>query len=144
MDTRMTALERGRGAGQHEPPRRTTPDSITGLGENEFFVFGSNLAGRHGAGAARLAREKFGALYGIGEGLTGRCYAFPTLDEHLGRRDMAALARARDRFFETALALPEKTFLLTKVGCGLAGYPEDDMAALFADAPPNVAKPEGW
>lgn len=123
---------------------RHTPGNITGLANGEVFVFGSNLAGRHGAGAAKLAHDKFGAVYGVGEGLRGRSYAFPTLDENLRKLSRSSLALSRDLFFDTATHEPHLTFLLTKVGCGLAGYPEQDMAALFADAPANVIKPEGW
>ena len=124
--------------------RRTTPEVITELAYGEIFVFGSNLAGRHGAGAARLAAQKFGAVYGVGEGLTGRSYAFPTLTAQLRRRTPAALARSAATFLGTARQHPELTFLLTKVGCGLAGYDEQDMAALFKNAPPNVVRPPGW
>jgi hypothetical protein len=118
--------------------------AITRLQPGEIFVFGSNLAGRHGAGAALQAHLLFGAEYGIGEGLTGRCYAFPTLDRWLRTRSYRSLRESRDRLYATARALPDKTFLLTKVGCGLAGYPEETMKALFARCPANIVKPEGW
>ena len=117
---------------------------ITELKPNEIFVFGSNLAGRHGAGAARQAREQFGAPMGVGEGLTGRSYAFPTLDENLNRRSMKDLRESRARLYFTCEENPELTFLLTKVGCGLAGYPEADMRALFVNAPANLILPEDW
>jgi hypothetical protein len=117
---------------------------ITELRPREIFVFGSNLAGRHGAGAALQARTQFGAEYGIGEGLTGRCYAYPTLDARLRKRSLKSLAASRDKLFATARALPEYTFLLTKVGCGLAGYPEEEMKLLFKLSPENIVKPAGW
>lgn len=123
---------------------RTTPENIVVLAPGEVFVFGSNLAGRHGSGAARTARELFGAQYGKGEGLTGRCYAFPTLGTMLQRRTLPALRKSRDRFFGVALLHPELTFLLTRVGTGLAGYEEKVMITLFADSPASVVKPEGW
>ena len=123
---------------------RYTPDNITDLKPDELFCFGSNTAGRHGAGAARYAMLKFGAKYGVGEGITGQSYAFPTLTASLGHRTQAELEHSRDLFFSCALANPEKTFLLTKVGCGLAGYKESTMADLFMFAPTNVIKPEGW
>ena len=128
---------------------RVTPEDITELAGNEVFVFGSNLPGIHGAGAARTARERFGAVNGVGEGLTGACYAFPTVSGPAGLPETRQLSRerleeARDRFYQTARELPDFTFLLTKVGCGLAGYPEEDMASLFTDSPVNVVKPAGW
>lgn len=118
--------------------------NIETLEPNQIFVFGSNLAGNHLGGAAKTANELFGAEDGIGEGLSGQTYAFPTLERDLHQRGYRALESARDRLFATARALPEKTFLLTKVGCGIAGYPEDDMKALFTDAPINLIKPKGW
>ena len=120
------------------------PELIEDLKPNEFFVFGANLAGNHAGGAAKQASESFGAEDGIGEGLTGQCYAFPTLERDMNKRGYRALEAARDRLNATARALPEKTFLLTRVGCGIAGYPEEKMKALFTDAPNNIVKPKGW
>lgn len=94
---------------------------IEELQPNEIFVFGSNLAGQHAGGAAKQAREQFGAEMGIGEGLSGQTYAFPTLERGLYRRGIRGLEAARDRLYATARALPEKTFLLTPVGTGIAG-----------------------
>jgi len=128
---------------------RVTPDNITELGENEVFVFGSNLLGIHGAGAARTAYEKFGAKWGVGEGLTGRCYAFPTVARPSGAPAVRQLERARlegsrDKLFSVAREHPELVFLLTRVGCGLAGYDEAEMAILFWDSPVNIIRPAGW
>jgi hypothetical protein len=117
---------------------------ITHLKPNEIFVFGSNLGGRHAGGAARLAAERFGAEEGVGEGLTGQSYAFPTLTTSFEMVSPRALEASRDRFFATARAHPEKTFLLTKVGCGIAGFSEDQIRPLFQNAPENVVLPEGW
>lgn len=117
---------------------------IMELKPDEIFVFGSNLKGMHTGGAALQAAQDFGAENGIGEGLTGQCYAFPTLGRDLHSRGIKALEFARDRLFATAKALPEKTFLLTKVGTGIAGYPEENMKALFINAPDNIIMPEGW
>lgn len=117
---------------------------ISSLTEQQIFVFGSNLAGNHAGGAARQAKEQFGAEDGIGEGLTGRCYAFPTLERDMNQRGQRALETARNRFYATARALPEKEFLLTKVGCGIAGYPEEQMRGLFLNPPTNVILPEEW
>ncbi len=117
---------------------------IKELKPNQIFVFGSNLAGRHGRGAALQANREFGAVYGIGEGLTGRCYALPTLDFYLKKRSGVELAESARRFLKCAREMPDTEFLLTKVGCGLAGYSEEMMKEMFVDAPPNVVKPEGW
>ena len=117
---------------------------ITKLAPNEIFVFGSNLAGRHGAGAAKQAHDDFGAEYGVGEGLTGRCYAFPTLDQRLKKLSWWLLAESRDLLYRCCETYPDKRFLLTKVGCGLAGYPEAMMRGLFTDPPANLILPEDW
>jgi len=117
---------------------------ITELKENEVFVFGSNLAGIHGAGAARQAYKQFGAALGVGEGLTGQCYAFPTLGPKLEKIPIERMEEARDSLYSCCAELPEKTFLLTKVGCGLAGYDELEMRALFTRPPKNLIVPEGW
>lgn len=117
---------------------------ITSLADSQIFVFGSNEAGRHGAGAARQAAEEFGAAYGVGEGLTGRCYAFPTLDRRFQKRSLAELKRSRDLLYTTCRACPSLEFLLTKVGCGLAGFSEATIWALFLDAPSNLTLPEDW
>jgi hypothetical protein len=121
-----------------------TPENIIELKPNEIFVFGSNMWGRHSGGAAKQACEDFDAEWGINEGLSGQTYAFPTLEREMTKRGLRALENSRDRLFATARALPEKTFLLTKVGCGIAGHKEEDIAPLFKNAPDNVIKPEGW
>jgi hypothetical protein len=117
---------------------------IAELQPNEIFVFGSNLRGAHAGGAARLAKDKFGAQEGVGEGLTGQCYAFPTLTANFEKVSRAALKASRDRLFAAARQHPEKTFLLTKVGCGIAGFREDEIRPLFENAPSNVVLPEDW
>ena len=117
---------------------------ITKLAPNEIFVFGSNLAGRHGAGAAKQAHDDFGAKHGVGEGLTGRCYAFPTLCSQLHRLGLSDLRDSRDCLYRCCEAHPYARFLLTKVGCGLAGYPEATMRGLFTDPPANLMMPEDW
>ena len=122
----------------------TTPEYITELKDNEVFVFGSNKAGQHDGGAAKVAYDKFGAIYGIGHGLVGQSYAFPTLGKNLEKLDELDLKHAVTIFKYTVMRLPAVTFYLTKVGCGIAGYPEEDMKKLFINTPPNVIKPEGW
>ena len=121
-----------------------TPENITYLDPEEIFIFGSNRRGEHAGGAARLAHEKFGAEWGISEGLTGQCYAFCTLEPEMTKVGQRMLEKQRNRLFSTCRALPEKVFLLTKVGCGIAGFAEKEMIALFKDSPSNLVKPEGW
>jgi len=119
---------------------------ISKLEPNQIFVFGSNTSGRHGRGAALQAMNDFGAVYGIGEGITGQCYAFPTLDGELQQREEWELEESIIEFILTAKDSPCKQFLLTKVGCGLAGFTEDYMRSLFAKfvLPENIILPEGW
>ncbi len=117
---------------------------IDHLEPNQLFVFGSNLAGNHAGGAARQAHEQFGAEMGVGEGLTGQSYAFPTLDENFQQVSNTVLHAARLKLYKTAEANPDKEFLLTKVGCGIAGFDELRIKKMFKNAPENITKPEGW
>lgn len=117
---------------------------IKKLKPNQIFVFGSNLRGAHGRGAARQAHDQFGAVYGIGEGLTGKCYALPTLDGHLNKRSHPELAESIRRFLNVVRLMPSHQFLLTKVGCGLAGYDEAYMKSFFLVVPENLIKPLEW
>jgi len=117
---------------------------IADLKPNEIFVFGSTLGGRHAGGAARFAAGRFGAEEGVGEGLTGQSYACPTLTANFEMVSMKALEASRDRLYETARAHPRKTFLLTKVGCGIAGFAEVEIRRLFRDPPDNVVLPDDW
>lgn len=111
---------------------------------NAIFVFGSNLAGRHGKGAALVARIQYGAQRGVGEGLCGRSYAIPTKDERLRPLLRRGVACCVARFVLFALGRPDLTFVVTRVGCGLAGYTDAEIAPLFAAAPTNCELPEGW
>lgn len=117
---------------------------IAELKPTERFVFGSNIRGEHAGGAARQAYEQFGAAWGVGEGLTGQCYAFPTLNAGMQQYDHVEMVSIRAAFYRCARAHPEMTFLLTKVGCGIASYSEDYMRELFATPPTNVVLPEEW
>ena len=111
---------------------------------NPVFVFGSNLAGRHGKGAARWALRHRGAIYGQGVGRQGMSYAIPTKDRQLRTlplRDIAAHVRT---FLEHATAHAAVDFQLTPVGCGLAGYTRRDIEPMFAGAPSNVLWPPEW
>jgi hypothetical protein len=122
-------------------------DPIMVLEPNEIFVFGSNTAGRHGRGAALQARLQWGAKWGVGEGFTGQCWAFPTLDGsdgQLTQLPIHSMEASRDLLYTACNQHPDKIFLLTKVGCGLAGYPEEMMRGLFVNPPPNLILPQDW
>ena len=108
--------------------RRVASDRISNLADNEIFVFGSNIHGSHGGGAAWFAHKQFGAEWGVGEGLTGRTYALPTMEGE------ASMKRAVDRFIACAKEHPELTFLVTAIGCGIAGYTPNEVAPLFKEA----------
>ena len=109
--------------------KRYTPEIISELKDNEIFVFGSNLAGAHGGGAARAAFNKFGAVWGQGVGLQGQSYAIPTM--HGGPEKIKPYVY---EFVEFAKNHREYTFLVTKIGCGIAGFAIEEIAPLFADA----------
>ena len=110
--------------------------------EQPIFVFGSNLAGRHGKGAALWARNHRGAIYGQGVGLQGRSYAIPTKGVRLEILPIAKIHDYVRDFINFAARNPAETFQLTPIGCGLAGYKHSEIAPLFADAPPNVILPD--
>lgn len=105
--------------------QRVTPDNITKLGASEVFVFGSNAKGIHGGGAARYAMEHFGAVMGEGHGLHGKSYAIDSMS------GLEILAEEVKTFADFAKANPQKTFLVTAIGCGIAGYHESEIAPLF-------------
>lgn len=109
--------------------------------KKEVFVFGSNLAGRHGAGSAAEAVTYWGAVYGIGEGRQGNAYAIPTKDAKLRTLPLEKIRTSVALFIGYARANPEIDFRLVAIGCGLAGYAPAEIAPMFADAPPNVKKP---
>ena len=121
--------------------KRVTPAMIAALKDGEVFVFGSNKEGRHGGGAARVALNNFGAKWGEGVGMTGRCYAIPTMD---GSIDI--IRRHVDDFTEYARTHPELTFLVTPIGCGIAGWSADEIAPLFKEASRlvNVTLPKSF
>lgn len=111
---------------------------------NEIFVFGSNLAGRHGAGAALFAKQHHGAVYGQGTGRQGNSYAIPTKDGSLTTLHTMVIAVYVAQFIKYAKEHPELVFNVTRIGCGLAGYNDADIAPLFAGAPENCKLPDGW
>lgn len=109
-----------------------------------IFVFGSNLAGRHGAGAAKTALNDYGAVYGNPIGLQGHSYGIPTKDENLETLPLNRIEKYVKVFVRFAELNPELSFLVTRIGCGLAGYSDEDIAPMFKDAPLNCILPPGW
>ena len=117
------------------------------LGEwvpGQVFVFGSNCSGVHGAGSALYARRVCHAVLGVGEGPTGMAYALPTKDHNIHTLPLSAIAVNVDRFIDYAVAHPEVEFFVTAVGCGLAGYKNDQIAPMFMTAPKNCIFPAAW
>lgn len=105
---------------------RFTPDNIKELAPDEIFVFGSNLAGHHGGGAARVALDRFGAQWGVGEGIQGQSYAIPTM-----QGGVETIKPYVDRFLDLAYEWDQNTFLVTRIGCGIAGFTPEQIAPLF-------------
>lgn len=118
-----------------------TPENITSLGEDEVFVFGSNLAGMHGGGAARVALERFGAKMGQGVGMQGQSYAIPTM-----QGGIETIKPYVDEFIELAREWDQTTFYVTRIGCGIAGFKDSEIAPLFTEAMElyNVRLPESF
>ena len=118
-----------------------TPDHINSLLPDEIFVFGSNLAGYHDGGAARTALNKFGANYGQGVGLQGQSYAIPTM-----QGGVETIAPYVNKFIDFAKEHPEKFFYVTRIGCGIAGFRDEQIAPLFKEALnlSNVCLPESF
>lgn len=118
---------------------RVTPQRINSLKENEVFVFGSNLAGMHGGGAARAARLHFGAVMGQGVGIQGQSYAIPTM-----QGGVDTIRPYVDDFIAYACQHPDQRFLVTPIGCGIAGFEPEDIAPLFGAAREmkNISLPE--
>ena len=121
--------------------KRTTPEFITSLEPNEIFVFGSNLKGMHGGGAAYIAYRKFGAIMGQGVGLQGQSYAIPTM-----QGGVETIRPYVDEFIQFAKQHPELTFLVTRIGCGIAGFTDDEISPLFEQAHgvENIVLPPNW
>ena len=121
--------------------KRTTSENITSLAPNEIFVFGSNLSGMHGGGAAWVAYRKFGAIMGQGVGLQGQSYGIPTM-----QGGVETIRPYVDEFIEFAKSHPELTFLVTRIGCGIAGFDDAEIAPLFeaAHEVDNIVLPPHW
>lgn len=109
--------------------RKYTATHISELTDNEIFVFGSNLVGAHGGGAARLAYKRFGAIWGNGMGLQGQSYAIPTM-----QGGVETIRPYVDDFIKFAKEHKQFTFLVTRIGCGIAGFRDEDIAPLFKEA----------
>lgn len=120
---------------------RVTDEFIAALRPDEVFVFGSNLGGFHGGGAARAAFNKFGAVWGQGVGLQGQSYAIPTM-----QGGVETIKPYVDEFIRFAAGHPEKRFLVTPIGCGIAGFTAEEIAPLFAGARglENISLPESF
>lgn len=118
-----------------------TPENITHLNPDEIFVFGSNLAGHHYGGAARIAMQKFGALWGQGVGIAGHSYAIPTMQGGID-----AIKPYVDDFLKFAQEWDETQFYVTRIGCGIAGFTDEEIAPLFDKAIDlyNVILPESF
>ena len=121
--------------------REFTPERITQLKENEIFVFGSNLAGAHGGGAARIAAVRFGAIMGQGVGLQGQSYAIPTM-----QGGVDTIKPYVDEFIAFAKDNNNLTFFVTRIGCGIAGFTDDEISPLFEKAHDveNIVLPVDW
>ena len=114
---------------------------ITHLEPNQVFVFGSNASGQHGGGAARTAHDKFGAVWGEGHGHHGQSYAIDTMS------GLPTIAAEVGTFLDYARTHPELEFLVTEIGCGIAGYTPAEIAPLFSSGsavPENVVLPESF
>ena len=118
-----------------------TPERITELKADEVFVFGSNLAGMHGGGAAYVAFRQFGAVMGCGVGLRGQSYAIPTM-----QGGVETIKPYVDNFIAFAREHPEPFFYVTRIGCGIAGFRDKEIAPLFSEAVglENVCLPESF
>lgn len=117
---------------------------IKKLQSNEIFVFGSNEAGIHGSGAAKTARDLFGAVLGQGIGFTGQCYGIPTKDKNIQTLPLNKIQFYVNNFLHQAYAEEDTIFIVTQIGCGLAGYEAKDIAPMFNTAPRNCMFDVAW
>lgn len=138
---KASALPGKCGVGDRPLNAEYTPDNITTLGPDDIFVFGSNLAGHHGGGAARTAYNRFGAIWGQGDGLQGNSYAIPTM-----QGGVETVKPYVDRFIAFAVSHPQLTFYVTQIGCGIAGFRDAEIAPLFRAAigVPNIRLPHSF
>lgn len=113
-------------------------------GDAWVFVFGSNLSGRHGAGAALVALKRYGAVAGVGQGFQGRAYAIPTKGMKLEILELGPISLAVERFLNDARHMSHRMFFVTRIGCGLAGYEDRQIAPMFRRATANFSFPLPW
>ena len=125
---------------------KLTPEIITELKHNEIFVFGSNTKGLHAGGAAYYANRFFGAVWGVSDGVTGNTYAIPTCTPEIEKVGVNELKSSIDRFIQYATENPALNFLVTPIGCGIAGWSVDEVEPMFESAKslPNVLLPESF
>lgn len=119
-------------------------DGTLPLDKDVVWVFGSNLKGIHGSGAAKIALEKYGAIYGRGEGIQGQSYAIPTKITPWVARNIASVKDSINKFIKYSRGNKEKTFFITRVGCGLAGFSDEEIAPLFVGCGDNCNMPDVW
>lgn len=117
--------------------------NVKKMADDEVFVFGSNESGRHGAGAAKTAMDA-GAVWGVGFGHQGSTFAIPTKDWDVQTLSLRSIEFYVCRFLAYADMREDLKFLVTRIGCGLAGYKDDDIAPMFVCAPSNVVLPDEW
>lgn len=141
MEQKDYSVESISGGGRTGRSVSFTPDHITSLAPGEVFVFGSNLAGMHGGGAARVAMQRFGAVWGQGVGLQGQSYAIPTM-----QGGVETIKPYVDDFIAFAREHRDLRFYVTRIGCGIAGFQDREIAPLFAKAleVENIVLPESF
>ena len=128
-----------------EELKKSAPvDKVFTMGPNMIFVFGSNLSGIHGGGAAKTALDNYGAIWGQGEGLQGNSYALPTKDQNLKTLPIDHVKAYVLRFLAYAEQRPDLYFFVTRIGCGLAGFTDAEIGPMFKGAPENCELPHGW
>ena len=111
---------------------------------NQILVFGSNLAGIHGAGAARFAFDKLNAKWGCGMGFTGQCYAIATKDLQIETLELSLIESQVELFKKLAFEVSKFDYIVTKIGCGLAGYTDAEIATMFKGSPDNCLFHKDW
>lgn len=126
------------------PKNRVAEQIVTTLKEDEIFVFGSNLMGAHGGGAAFFAQKHFGAKTGVAVGHTGDCYALPTLSKTYEKLELEYIQSQVNDLIKHAFIRPRKTYVVTEIGCGIAGFSPEDIAPMFKNAigVENIKLPE--
>nr|WP_174505439.1 hypothetical protein [Acinetobacter sp. Marseille-Q1620] len=114
---------------------------IKSLPEDTVFVFGSNMAGTHAGGAAKMAVEHFGAVKGVGRGWAGQSFAIPTMNEHLQQMPLSQIQHYIEDFKIYTKNHPKMKYFITSIGCGVAGYKTEEIAPMFKGISHNVIFP---